>query len=66
MKSYSLRRTIYEHAYRPLMKRILCMYKMAQWFVFAGVIPKADWNHKPQSNGCGSLGIEVVKLFDKV
>lgn len=37
---------------------------MARWFVFAGVIPKADWNHKPQSNGCGSLGIEVVKLFD--
>ncbi|XP_017767212.1 PREDICTED: group XIIA secretory phospholipase A2 isoform X2 [Eufriesea mexicana] len=24
-----------------------------------GIVPKADWNHKPQSNGCGSLGIEV-------
>ncbi|CAB0044110.1 unnamed protein product [Trichogramma brassicae] len=25
----------------------------------SGASPKADWNHKPQSNGCGSLGFEV-------
>lgn len=31
----------------------------------SGVTPKPDWNHKPQSNGCGSLGIEVGK-FSKI
>ncbi|KAG6794335.1 group XIIA secretory phospholipase A2 [Apis mellifera caucasica] len=28
-----------------------------------GMIPKADWNHKPQSNGCGSLGIEINQEY---
>lgn len=31
----------------------------------SGITPKPDWNHKPQSNGCGSLGIEVGK-FSKI
>lgn len=26
-------------------------------------IPKPDWNHKPQSNGCGSLGIEINQEY---
>ncbi|XP_032687473.1 group XIIA secretory phospholipase A2 [Odontomachus brunneus] len=28
-----------------------------------GSAPKPDWNHKPQSNGCGSLGIEVNQEY---
>lgn len=28
-----------------------------------GVTPKPDWNHKPQSNGCGSLGIEINQEY---
>lgn len=29
----------------------------------AGVTPKANWNHIPQSNGCGSLGIEINQEY---
>lgn len=32
------------------------------FMTISGMTPKADWNHKPQSNGCGSLGIEVGKF----
>lgn len=35
------------------------------FMTISGMTPKADWNHKPQSNGCGSLGIEVGK-FSKI
>ncbi|XP_046473816.1 group XIIA secretory phospholipase A2 [Neodiprion pinetum] len=28
-----------------------------------GMIPKPNWNHKPQSNGCGSLGLEQAQEF---
>ncbi|KAL7286057.1 hypothetical protein TKK_0019665 [Trichogramma kaykai] len=29
----------------------------------SGASPKADWNHKPQSNGCGSLGFEIDQQY---
>ncbi|XP_066597899.1 group XIIA secretory phospholipase A2 [Prorops nasuta] len=28
-----------------------------------GSAPKPDWNHKPTSNGCGSLGIEINQEY---
>ncbi|CAK9796640.1 Group XIIB secretory phospholipase A2-like protein [Anthophora plagiata] len=28
-----------------------------------GITPKPDWNHKAQSNGCGSLGIEMNEEY---
>lgn len=28
-----------------------------------GIPAKSDWNHKPQSNGCGSLGIEIDQEY---
>lgn len=34
--------------------KIICLF-------VAGLIPKPDKNHLPQSNGCGSLGLEVIK-----
>ena len=36
-----------------------------KFVTISGVTPKPDWNHKPESNGCGSLGIEVSKFYKK-
>lgn len=29
----------------------------------SGASPKPDWNHKPQSDGCGSLGIKIDQEY---
>ncbi|XP_015586001.1 group XIIA secretory phospholipase A2 [Cephus cinctus] len=29
----------------------------------SGATPKQNWNHKPQSNGCGTLGLEINQEY---